>query len=111
MPAVPIPQAIDPEIELQRKILDIMSKPSITTTNATPASSSSNSNSTTSYIPVATALEALKSVTAAGSTTAAPSAGGSALTSSAAAPQSTLLADPKVQKALDSLLSGSLFNF
>lgn len=86
-PDVPIPPPVDPEIELQKKILDILNKPSITNT-----------------IPVkpAPVVEAKPAAVVA------PVAAAPAATSIG---QPKLLADPKVQKALDSLLSGSLFNF
>lgn len=75
-PDIPIPTPVDPEVELQKKILDILNKPSITGSpkaespkpQPKPKASSSNSK-----------------------------------------PQ--LLKDPQVQKALDSLLSGSMFKF
>jgi Anticodon binding domain len=66
-PATPQP---DPEEELQKKILDILNKPSIIP----------------DIVPKATVAE--------------PSTG-----------SNDLLHDPKVQKALDSLLQGNLFNF
>lgn len=100
LPPVAVPPPVDPEIELQRKILDIMSKPSITNT-AQPIAASTADSSSASGIPIAAFSGVLKSTS--GDVT--------ATTASAGAPQSSLLADPKVQKALDSLLSGSMFNF
>lgn len=96
-----MPLPVDPELELQRKILDIMNKPSITTSVATATAPPP------SVLPNA-ALEALKAVTAAtsaSSSTVSSTSGSGAVTSAG----STLLADPKVQMALDSLLSGNMF--
>lgn len=86
-PDMEIPPPIDPEAELQKKIMDILNKPSITNAVSKP--------SVPAPPTAAVAKAAIKSAT--------PS------TSSSGQPQ--LLNDPKVQKALDSLLSGSLFNF
>lgn len=97
-PATP---AIDPEIELKKKIMDILNKPSITTTippivvpKPTPP------------VPVVATTEQppLNATSAASASKSGGSGGGGSQ-------PPKLLADPKVQKALDSLLSGSLFNF
>lgn len=89
-PDIPIPPPVDPEVELQKKIMDILNKPSITTTAAAKPASPP--------VVVEPAVTP-KPVTR-------PPSG-----SAAGAAQPKLLNDPKVQKALDSLLSGSLFNF
>lgn len=93
---MPILPPVDPELELQRKILDIMNKPSITTSGAMAAVAPVSSNA---------ALEALQAVS-----TASASASSSTVSStSGLGAGANLLADPKVQKALDSLLSGNMF--
>lgn len=81
-PDMEIPAPVDPEAELQKKIMDILNKPSITHSVVKPVAP---------VIPKPVVRSATPS------------------TSSSGQPQ--LLNDPKVQKALDSLLSGSLFNF
>lgn len=89
-PDVPITPLVDPEVELQRKIMDILNKPSITTSSAAK--------------PAAPPPVVVEPVIAAPKPVMRPSG-------STAGSQPKLLNDPKVQKALDSLLSGSLFNF
>lgn len=79
-----------------------MNKPSITTSVAT-----ATAPLPVSAIPNA-ALEALKAVTAATSASSSTVSSTSGLGGVSSA-GSTLLADPKVQMALDSLLSGSMF--
>lgn len=92
---ITIPEPVDPEAELQKKIMSILNKPSIT--NTTPAVVAP----TPVKIATPTASAASIAVTASASTTA----------TSPKDRKPELLNDPKVQKALDSLLSGSLFNF
>lgn len=84
-PDIPIPPPVDTEVELQKKILDILNKPSITNTPK---------------VEIPKPQPKLVAVT--GKTL--PST-----TTSSSKPQ--LLNDPQVQKALDSLLSGSMFKF
>ncbi|XP_037043725.1 nuclear receptor coactivator 5 [Bradysia coprophila] len=84
-PDIPIPPPVDTEVELQKKILDILNKPSITNTPKVEAPKPAP--------PKAVVVPAKAS----------PSA------TSNSKPQ--LLNDPQVQKALDSLLSGSMFKF
>lgn len=82
---IPPPAPVDTEVELQKKILDILNKPSITNTpkieipKPTPPK------------PVVVPAKSSPSV------------------ASNSKPQ--LLNDPQVQKALDSLLSGTMFKF
>lgn len=85
-PDIPvIPPPVDQEVELQKKILNILNKPSITnTTKVEPPKPQPK--------PVVAAVP-VKTSTA----------------TSNSKPQ--LLNDPQVQKALDSLLSGSMFKF
>lgn len=92
-PDVPIPPPVDPEIELQKKIMDILNKPSITNSLA--------------------AKPALKPVVVGPEATPKPVTRPPASGSAAVTTQPKLLSDPKVQKALDSLLAGSanLFKF
>lgn len=86
-PDIPIPQPVDTEVELQKKILDILNKPSITNTPKVE---------TPKPAPKPPAVIA-------------PAKTSSSSTTSNSKPQ--LLNDPQVQKALDSLLSGSMFKF
>lgn len=90
-PDIPIPTpapaptpVVDQEVELQKKILDILNKPSITNTPKVE-------------VPKPTPPKPIVPAKAAPSTT------------SNNKPQ--LLNDPQVQKALDSLLCGSMFKF
>lgn len=85
-PDIPIPPPVDTEVELQKKILDILNKPSITNTPKVETPKPPP--------PKPVVVVAAK---------ASPS------TTSSSKPQ--LLNDPQVQKALDSLLSGSMFKF
>lgn len=82
-PDIPIPAPVDQEVELQKKILDILNKPSITNTPKVE----------TPKPPPKPVIVPAKA----------------ASTTSNSKPQ--LLNDPQVQKALDSLLSGSMFKF
>ena len=103
-PDVVIPPPIDPEIELQKKIMDILNKPSITT----PTSTATSTSSATATLPVsATAASANDSNRLiAGASSNKPQS------TSSKQSQPQLLNDPKVQKALDSLFQqGNLFNF
>lgn len=77
-PDVPIPPPVDPEIELQKKIMDILNKPSITNAVVTPA-------------PQPVVPRPVPAPTPAAQHNNEPQ----------------LLNDPKVQKALDLLLQGS----
>lgn len=83
---------VDPEAELQKKIMNILNKPSITAA------------------PIVSAPVKVASPVAPVAVSAAAAATSVAATSPTERPPQ-LLNDPKVQKALDSLLSGSLFNF
>lgn len=111
-PNIPIPPPVDPEAELQRKIMDILNKPSIThTIVSTPTVPSPFTIIETSRIvsPVtvspATSSAAITKIAAASSTT----GGNSSSSSNSSTAQPQLLNDPKVQKALDSLLQGIFF--
>lgn len=83
-PPIPQPQ-INPEAELQQKILNILSKPSITASIPESSSMSASLLSSSGNNPRTNAQKTANNTPA---------------------PQSTLLYDPKVQKALDSLLQG-----
>ncbi|KAJ6644023.1 Nuclear receptor coactivator 5 [Pseudolycoriella hygida] len=83
-PDIPIPPPVDTESELQKKILDILNKPSITNTPKVEVPKPQPK-------PVVVPAKV------------------SPPTTSNSKPQ--LLNDPQVQKALDSLLSGSMFKF
>ncbi|KAG4071096.1 hypothetical protein HA402_013410 [Bradysia odoriphaga] len=84
-PDIPIPPPVDTEVELQKKILYILNKPSITNTLKVEAPKPAPPK------PVVVPAKSSPSAT------------------SNSKPQ--LLNDPQVQKALDSLLSGSMFKF
>lgn len=104
-PSIPIPPPVDPEAELQKKILDILNKPSITNTVASVMSP-------VAVQPVAAPVISPVTVTPVVSLpTKVPAPSSTTASTSAAAAQPQLLNDPKVQKALDSLLQGNLFNF
>lgn len=106
-PTVPIPPPVDPEAELQKKILDILNKPSITNT-VTPVISAAVAADPVAA-PVISPVIVAPTVSLVAAPAKAPAPTSTTSTGAAAQPQ--LLNDPKVQKALDSLLQGNLFNF
>lgn len=83
-PDIPIPAPVDTEVELQKKILDILNKPSITNT---PKVETPKPPPKPVVVPA------------------------KASPSSASNSKPQLLNDPQVQKALDSLLCNSMFKF
>lgn len=86
-PNIPVPPPIDPEAELQKKILDILNKPSITNSSILQQQQQKQ--------PIPQTTNSLMA----------------AASSMPPVTQPQILNDPKVQKALDSLLQGNLFNF
>lgn len=110
-PDIEIPPPIDPEVELQKKIMDILNKPSITT--AIPKVTIASTSSVTIPAVIATATTSSAKIHASldndGPTVAKRANTGNSSTSQQQQ-QPQLLNDPKVQKALDSLM-GNLFNF
>lgn len=103
---ITIPPPVDPEAELQRKILDILNKPSITNTIVSETALSAVATVTTTPTLAATAASIASPATSSPQIVTKTT---SSTSSNSAQPQ--LLNDPKVQKALDSLLQGNLFNF
>lgn len=101
---ITIPPPVDPEAELQRKIMDILNKPSITNPIVSESALSAVATVTTPL-----SASAASKINSPAASTVSTSAATSSSTSTSAQPQ--LLNDPKVQKALDSLLQGNLFNF
>lgn len=85
-PAVPQQPEVDPEAELQKRIMDILNKPSITSIIPEPSFSRANAPSELHD-------------------------NGRRERPSSHSQEPQLLNDPKVQRALDSLLSNNAFNF